>query len=225
MSLLAPREAYRLWAASYEAENAITHLEQGLVHDLSPPPAGLCLLDAGCGTGRRLVGTRARRAVGVDLSPEMLAAGRETHAFGPNVQLQVGDVRELRLPDGAFDLAWCRLVIGHLDECRRAYRELARVTRKGGQVIVTDFHPAAQAAGHRRTFRRDGAVHEVEHHVHAVDEQVAAAAAAGLSLIGRSEAAVGPEVRAFYEAAGRGALYRAQLGLQVVLALAFRRVG
>jgi len=225
MTLLAPAEAYRLWAPTYGAENAITHLEQGLVRELGPSPAGLSLLDVGCGTGRRLVDTRARRAVGVDLCPEMLAVGRETHPFGPNVRLQTGDVRELQLPAGAFDLVWCRLVVGHLDECRRAYRELARVTRKGGRVIVTDFHPAAHAAGHRRTFRHDDAVHEVEHRVHSVDEQLSAAAAAGLTLIDRAEASIGPDVRSYYAAAGREALYEDHLGLPVVLALAFRRDG
>lgn len=225
MTVLAPREAYRLWAPSYGAENAITHLEQRLVRELGPSPAGLCLLDVGCGTGRRLVDAGARRAVGVDLSPEMLAAGRAVHPFGPNVQLQTGDVRELQLPTGAFDLVWCRLVIGHLDECRRAYRELARVTRKGGRVIVTDFHPAAHAAGHRRTFRHDDTVHEVEHRVHSEADQVAAAAAAGLTLVGRSEAVIGPEVRSFYAAAGREAQFEEQLGLPVVLVLAFARDG
>lgn len=225
MSALAPREAYRLWAPSYGAENAVTHLEQRLVGELGPSPAALSLLDAGCGTGRRLVGTGARRAVGVELSPEMLAAGRAEHAFGAEVQLQVGDVRALRLPHDAFDLAWCRLVIGHLDQCRRAYAELGRVTRKGGRVIVTDFHPAAHAAGHRRTFRHDGAVREVVHHVHPVDEQVTAAADVGLTLIDQREAAVGPEVRGFYEATGKLAAYKAQLGLPVVLALAFARDG
>jgi len=225
MSVLAPREAYRLWARSYEAENAITHLEQGLVRALGPSPAGLCLLDAGCGTGRRLLGTRARRAVGVDPSPEMIATGRETHAFGREVRLQVGDVRALRLPDAAFDLAWCRLVIGHLDDCRRAYRELARVTRKGGHAIVTDFHTAAHAAGHRRTFRCDGAVHEAEHHVHPAEAQIAAAGAAGLTLLEQAEAVIGPEALPFYRAKGRQALYEEHRGLPVVLALAFRRDG
>jgi malonyl-CoA O-methyltransferase len=223
MSALAPREAYRLWAPSYAAENAITHLEQHLVRELGPPPAGLSLLDAGCGTGRRLVGTEAWRAVGVELCPEMLAVGRAEHDFGPEVRLEVGDVRALRLPDAAFDLVWCRLVIGHLDECRRAYAELGRVTRRGGRVIVTDFHPAAHAAGHRRTFRHDGAVHEVVHRVHPVEEQIAAAMAAGLTLAGQREATVGPEVCSFYETAGKSALYEEQLGLPVVLALAFRR--
>jgi len=225
MTALAAREAYRLWAPSYSAENAVTCLEQRLVDALGPAPAGLRLLDVGCGTGRRLVGTGAARAIGVDLSPEMLATGRLELGFGPEVQLQLGDARTLRLPDGAFDLVWCRLMVGHLDECRRLYRELGRVVRIGGRVIVTDFHSAAHAAGHRRTFRHDGAVLEVEHHVHPEKEQLAAAAAAGLTLVASEQAAIGPEVRRFYLEAGREAAYEEQQGLPVVQALAFRRDG
>jgi malonyl-CoA O-methyltransferase len=90
-------------------------------------------------------------------------------------------------------------------------------------VLVTDFHPSAWAAGHRRTFRSGDEVHELEHHVHDANAQVAAARACGLSLIEMREAQIGPEARPFYDRAGRPDLYEAHLGLPVVLALAFRR--
>ncbi len=141
------------------------------------------------------------------------------------VLTMVGDVRALPLPDRAFDAVWCRLVIGHLPECRRAYAELARVSETGATVIVTDFHPRAYAAGHRRTFRHDDGVREVEHYVHEVSTHVAAAHAAGLELTDLREAEIGPSVRGFYSDAGRDALYEDHLGLPVVLALAFRRHG
>jgi malonyl-CoA O-methyltransferase len=133
-------------------------------------------------------------------------------------------VRSLPLPDGSADVSWCRLVIGHLDNCRSVYAELARVTEMGGQVIVTDFHPIAYAAGHRRTFRMGAAVHELEHHVHQLPAHIDAAHAAGLRLVDAREARIGAEVRSFYELAGRDALYQEQLGLPMVLALAFERV-
>jgi malonyl-CoA O-methyltransferase len=223
MTLLAPQEAYRLWASTYSTENVITHLEQRLVRNLGQSPVGLRLLDVGCGTGRRLVDTGAACAVGVDLSPEMLAAGLREFAFGPQVQLQVGDARSLPLPDGAFDLVWCRLMIGHLGECRQAYLELGRVVRAGGHVVVTDFHPCAYDAGLRRTFRHESTTHEVVHHVHRVDEQIAAAREAGLALTCRADATIGRDVRSFYMAAGKEAAYEEQRGRPMVLALAFRR--
>lgn len=219
MSVLAAREGYRLWAPAYDAENAVSCLENGLVAAMTPPLAGLRLLDAGCGTGRRLRGSGAAAATGVDLSPEMIAAGRD--GLDPAIRLLVGDVRALPLPDAGFDLVWCRLVIGHLADCGPAYAELGRVTAPGGRVIVTDFHPAAHAAGHRRTFRHGDTVHELEHHVHALATHRAAARAAGLRLAAVREAAIGPSIRAFYERAGRVASYERDRGLPTVLALSF----
>lgn len=221
MTVLAAREGYRLWAPTYASENAITHLEQGLAAAATPPLSGLRLLDAGCGTGRRLRNTGAASAIGVDLSPEMLEAGRD----GGDAWMIVGDIRSLPLPDRSFDVVWCRLVVGHLPECRRAYAELARVADAGARVIVTDFHPSAYEAGHRRTFRAEGAVHEVEHHVHQVADHLAAASAAGLIVVGVEEAVIGREVRSFYEEAGWLARYDEHRGLPVVLALTFQRDG
>ncbi len=212
------RDGYRLWAPTYADETAISHLDDQLAKALTPPLAGLRLLDAGCGAGRRLLGCGATSAVGVDLSPEMLAAGGDAGAA-----LMVGDVRALPLPDRAFDMIWCRLVIGHVPDCRPAYAELARVADVGAEVLVTDFHPNAWAAGHRRTFRHNDIVCEVEHYVHPARAQIEAARACGLRLVEERQAEIGPEVRRFYERAGRLGLYEQHLGLPVVLALAFRR--
>ena len=223
MNALAASEAYRLWAPTYERENVITTLECGLIDELSPSPQGLHLLDVGCGTGRRLVGTGAAHAVGVEPCGEMLAAGRRAHEFGPEVEFLEADARALPLPDGAFDLVWCRLMIGHLPECEPVYRELARVARPGAHVVVTDFHPAAFEAGLRRTFRDGDEVFEVEHHLHTAEQQIAAAAAAGLVLTGTAEGKVGPRVRPFYAAARKEELYAEQRGRPMVLALAFLR--
>jgi malonyl-CoA O-methyltransferase len=219
MSALGVREGYRLWAPTYGPENAVSLLEAALLSEMTPPLAGLRLLDAGCGTGRRLRGCGAAMATGIDLSPEMIEAGRAD--LDREVQLLIGDVRALPFPDAGFDLVWCRLVIGHLSECETAYGELGRITAAGGQVIVTDFHPAAHAAGHRRTFRQGDTVHEVEHYVHALATHREAACAAGLRLASVREAEIGPSVRSFYERAGRIASYDTHCGLAVVLALSF----
>jgi malonyl-CoA O-methyltransferase len=217
------REGYRRWAPTYAAETAISHLDTDLVSALTPPLAGKRLLDAGCGTGRRLVEAGAALAVGVDLSPEMLAAGVGLDLHRPGLRTLVGDVRALPLPDRAFDIVWCRLVLGHLPECGRAYGELARVADAGATIIVTDFHPAAAAAGHRRTFRDAAGVHALEHYDHGIEGHLAAARAAGLTLAARREARIGEGARPFYAEAGKLDLYQRDLDLPVVLALAFER--
>jgi malonyl-CoA O-methyltransferase len=216
---LPPREAYRLWAPVYEGETAVSFMDDRLVAALTPPLAGRRLLDAGCGTGRRLRAIDgAALAVGADLTWEMLAAG------GAAGRLAAADVRALPFASASFDVVWCRLVAGHLPSLDAAYAELGRVCRAGGTVVVTDFHPDAARAGHTRAFRdAGGTLHHVEHHVHLPPDHLRAAAAAGLELAERRDGAIGEELRPFYAAANRLDRHAADAGLAIVLAFAFTR--
>lgn len=224
--VLTPREAYRSWAPSYDAETALSFLDDRVVAALTPPVAGLRVLDAGCGTGRRLRALRgAALLAGADLTPEMLAAGRAAAGGSFPAVLAAADVRALPFADAAFDLVWCRLVIGHVPSPGDVYRELARVCRPGGMVIVTDFHPQAALAGQTRTFR-DGAgrLHAIEHHVHLPDDHLRKAGAAGLKLVHRRDGVVNAAMLPFYRDAGKLALFAKNEGTPVILALAFRRL-
>jgi malonyl-CoA O-methyltransferase len=199
----------------------ISALEYVAVESLSVDVRNRRLLDVGCGIARRM--TQAREsgvalAVGVDLTPRMLAEAREGEL------LAAADVRAIPVADESFDVVWCRLVLGHVPDLDAAYVELARVCARGGRIVVTDFHPDAVEAGHRRTFRGDdGVVREIEHHVHTPREHRRAAARAGLTLVHCFDRVVGETVRGFYERAGRLDAYEQQRGLAVVLALSYVR--
>ena len=221
VNALAVRDAYSLWAASYSDETAISALEDKLVSAMTPSLEGLRLLDAGCGTGRRLLGTNAAMRVGLDLSCEMLAAGIGGAGTCTKIETVVGDVRDMPLGARLFDVVWCRLVLGHLPRIDAAYLELARVADRGASIIVSDFHPAAVDAGHRRTFSSGSEVIEIEHYVHRVGDHLEAAHEAGLELIDLREAVIGEDARPFYERAGRHEAYRDHAGLPVVLAMTF----
>jgi malonyl-CoA O-methyltransferase len=217
VTALEPREAYRLWAPTYAEETAISHIDQEVAERLSPSPEGRRLLDVGCGIGRRLSASRAALGIGVDLSIEMLSAGAER-------AVAVADVRALPFLPEAFDLVWCRLVLGHLPDLAPAYTELARVCRMGGHVFVTDFHAEAAARGHTRSFRdRFGRKCVVEHHVHDRDRHSEMAAGAGLTLRAYQDGRIGASVRGFYDRAGRQAAFARDLGLPVVSAFLLER--
>jgi len=247
VSVLSPARGYALWAPSY-AETAVSALEAAAVDSLGVSLRGRRVLDVGCGNGRRLANAwegGASIAVGVDLTPEMLAQARapchsERRAEGPESRnrdrpdrgasasdeplLAGADVRALPVADDAFDVVWCRLVLGHVADLDAAYTELARCCTLGGALVVTDFHPAAAEAGHKRTFRdADGEVHELEHHVHPPGAHYLAAARAGLSLSERRDCTAGDAVRDYYARAGRLEMYERQLGLPLVLVLVFER--
>ena len=207
------RQAYRLWAPTYDEGTLLCYLDDELAHTMLQGLPQTHLLDAGCGSGSRIRSIPG--AVGIDLSPEMLAAGGLTNVI-------VGDICKLPFVSGQFDMVWCRLVLGYLRDPLPAYREFCRVCVPGGYVFVTDLHPDAAIEGHRRTFNDQvGVVYEVESYLHINNAELALRA--GLELVATRDVAVGPPVRDFYvRGIGRRAYIR-DFGLNLVKACLFRR--
>lgn len=103
------------------------------------------LLDVGTGTGRilELLATRADRAIGIDLSREMLAVARANiERLGlDNCQVRLGDMYEMPMPDSSADLVIFHQVLHFADDPLAAILETGRVLRPDGRVIVVDFAP------------------------------------------------------------------------------------
>jgi len=207
------RQAYRLWAPMYAEETLPRFLDDELARTMLQDLPQTHLLDAGCGGGGRIRDIPG--AVGIDLSPEMLAAGGLRNVVA-------GDIREMPFESGQFDMVWCRLVLSYLRDPFPAYREFCRVCMPGGYVFVTEFHPDATLAGHRRTFNdQAGIVQEIENYEHTNDVELALQA--GLELVATRDGVVGPSVRDFYvRGIGRRAYIR-DFGLNLVRAYLFRR--
>jgi malonyl-CoA O-methyltransferase len=223
LPVLDPAEAYSLWAPTYDRETAVSLLEDSLVARLTPPLPTRRLLDVGCGTGRRMIRSGAATATGVEPCGEMIAAGALNRIGRPDLAVLQGTASSLPLDESSFDVVWCRLVLGHIAGLAAPYAEMSRVLAFGGTVIVSDFHPDAEALGHRRTFRSGSQVHEIRNHPHALGDHVAAAEGAGLTLVERAEARVGPPIRHLYAESGRLADYNRDIGLPLVFAIRFER--
>ncbi len=84
----------------------------------------------------------AGEVVGVDLTDAMLAIAKErTKARGiSNVSFRAADAQNLPFENGAFDVAVCRLALHHLQKPLQVVREMARVCRAGGTVLVEDIY-------------------------------------------------------------------------------------
>ena len=114
-----------------------------LVRAALAPAPGERILDVGCGPGFYVaelleeVGPDGA-VVGIDASPQMLAAaGRrcEQHA---NVSFHQGDATSLPVDDGSFDAALSVQVLEYVPDIPAALGELHRVVRHGGRVLVWD---------------------------------------------------------------------------------------
>lgn len=103
------------------------------------------LIDLGAGTGRMLtlLGDRARRSSGLDLSRQMLniARGNVAAAGLGAVELRHGDIFDTRLADGAADLVVVHQVLHYLGDPAAAAAEAARLVAPGGRLIIVDFAP------------------------------------------------------------------------------------
>ena len=108
--------------------------------DRLPLPADARLLDAGCGSGRTLEELVDYGEVyGIELDPEAAEVAR-SRGVG---QVERGRLEELPWEDATFDLITCLDVIEHTPDDRVTLRELRRVCKPGGWLLVTV--PAYQA--------------------------------------------------------------------------------
>jgi SAM-dependent methyltransferase len=97
-------------------------------------PARAQILDAGCGSGRNMIELASHGTVtGVELSATSARLARERGA-GEVIE---GSVLEMPFEAGMFDLAASLDVIEHLEDDLAALRELRRVVKPGGELLVT----------------------------------------------------------------------------------------
>ena len=116
-----------------------------IAFELLDPRRGQRLLDLGCGTGddARELAARvggAGESVGVDRDRVMIDEARvraERHRVS-NVRFEEGDAAKLPFPDGYFDGARADRVLQMIPNPAAAIRELVRVTRAGGAIVVSN---------------------------------------------------------------------------------------
>jgi ArsR family transcriptional regulator len=174
------KEARAAAAAKYFGENAArwdkirslyideAQVERALL-DLLPQEGIRDFVDVGTGTGRilELVAPRVERAVGIDLSREMLAVARANleKAGVRNGVIRQGDMYQLPWPAASFDAAAIHQVLHFADDPAAAIAEVGRVLRPGGLLVIVDFAPheleyLRTEHAHRRLGFRDAEVRQ-----------------------------------------------------------------
>ena len=117
------------------------------------------MLDIGTGTGRmlELFASRYERALGVDLSPAMLAVARSNleRAAIDHARVRLGDAMSLPVVRDSFDLVIIHQVLHFLDDPARAIAEAGGTLAPGGRLLIVDFAPhqleeLRQSHAHRR---------------------------------------------------------------------------
>lgn len=98
------------------------------------------VLEVAVGTGRNLACYPADvQLTGVELSPAMLTqAQARAEALHRRVDLRFGDAQHLTFPDATFDTVLATLTLCSIPDDQAAVREMARVLRPGGRLVLLD---------------------------------------------------------------------------------------
>jgi ubiquinone/menaquinone biosynthesis C-methylase UbiE len=132
----------------------------------------------------------------------------------------LADIRCIPLHDNAVDLSLSSFTLGYLPSPARAFRELARVSRR---VVVSDLHPEAARAGWTRSFRSRDRTYEVIHYEHSLADLDECARRAGLVPEWRIESAFSEPEREVFRRAGKEAAFDRTRGIPAVLISAWRK--
>jgi len=206
---LRARAAYDLWASTYD------QVEGNLMLALDREVFGYLLdrvdlygkkvADIGCGTGRHwqaIYEAQPALLEGFDVSMGMLSRLREK--FPRARTNHVADPTLPDVPDQSFDALVSTLTIAHIRDLKGLFHTWGRILRPGGDLLVTDFHPAALARGGKRTFSHEGRTVSIRNYIHPLDAVRQAAALEDIALLARKELSIQPSHRPYY--AGRNAL-------------------
>ncbi|MBW3658139.1 MAG: class I SAM-dependent methyltransferase [Actinobacteria bacterium] len=135
---------------------------------------GEVVLDAGCGEGyglEMLAEAGARRVIGVDLEPQVVAHVEATYAArSPVIEAQAAELMSLPLADDEVDVTVSFQVIEHLHDIPGYLASLRRVTRPQGDILIATpnrltFTPGSDTPVnpfHTREFTAAELTHELE---------------------------------------------------------------
>jgi ubiquinone biosynthesis O-methyltransferase len=145
-------ECYSRWRAS-EIGAITERLERELILELADDVSGRKVLDLGCGDGDLVLALANRGAIvtGIDASTAMIdAAECRAKQHGVDVTLQVATAERLPFPAGQFDLVTAITILCFVDDAAPVFREVARVLRPGGRLVIGELGKWSTWAAWRR---------------------------------------------------------------------------
>ena len=117
----------------------------GLIGDVK----GKTVLDTGCGPGfySILLAKRHAKVTGIDISEEMIRlAKKNAQLASADCKFFVGDMQDLfMLESNMFDLVTSSIVVGYVDDLRKAFSEVHRVLKAQGVFTFSENHPILTA--------------------------------------------------------------------------------
>jgi len=123
------------------------------------------------------------------------------------------------LTDDSCDFILSTLTVAHLPDLTAALTEWTRVLKPGGDMLITDYHPAALAIGGQRTFREGDRLIAVRNQIYPIPQLLDVANRLGLTEVSLIERKVDETMRPWYEQQNALPVYRRFLGVPILYGL------
>ncbi len=223
-----PSAAYDIWAVQYDnqPDNLMLALDERLCSLLldTTPVTGRVIADVGCGTGRhwaKLYEKRPALLLGFDVSQGMLDRLKAKYPQATTTLLSDSTLPGLNT--ASCDLVISTLTIAHIPDPEAALKEWNRVLKPGGQIILTDYHPAALSKGGQRTFRDKGRVIAVRNHIHPISTIKQIAEKLGLVVQQTVEQQIDQSMRPWYEKQNAIPLFERYVGVPIIYGIQLKK--
>lgn len=219
--------AFAAWAAVYDRQrNPLLELEERILARILPGSQGRHILDIGSGTGRwlsRFAQGGPASLCGLDSSRAMLEAAAR-RGLGA-ARLMQAELPSIPLAADSADLAIASFVLSYVADLENCASELARVIRTGGDLFISDMHPATAAAlGWTRSFSGEGRTYHLAAHSRPIHHVVNTVVSKGFTLAACLEPQFGRPEYDLFCASAREDAWQQSIGMPPIYLLHFRRL-
>lgn len=225
---LSPVAAYDIWANNYDNQpgNLMLDLDEQVFSRLlnETDIENKRVADIGCGTGRhwnKLLRKHPLILSGFDVSTKMLKQLEDKYLHADTYCITNNQFSFI--PDDTYDVIVSTLTVAHIANIREALNAWARIAREKAEIIITDFHPMALAAGGQRTFEYHDSHIAIENHVHYIFEIEEILLKHGFNTISLDERFVDENVKSYYAAKNALHVYEKFSGSKIIYGIHLKR--
>ena len=231
---LPPKEAYDLWASTYDARqnNPLILIEERI---LLPYLNQLdfnnkTVVDFGCGTGRYFdyyIQHGAKNVVGLDFSRSMLLQAQQKYG-NKTISLLESFIDGLPMQANSCDIGISTLVLGYVSDLKSAIGQMVRVLHKGGTLLISDFHPSHRLTGWKRNFviseqHNRSKVYNISHFNHTLHDYQEAFRQHYLKVEFFAEPVIDHSLEDIFHQIGMLKVYRKYFGSTILLIFQLRK--
>ena len=127
------------------------------------------------------------------------------------------------VPDSSIDFLFTTLTIAHIKNIEEAIFSWSRILKKGGDLVITDFHPIMLNRGGKRSFRHNGKSLTVVNYVHPLEKVKGIFQQHELIVIQEEERKVNEKVKPYYETQNALPVYERYKDMPIIYGLHLKK--